>query len=166
MMAAGRQLKVISEGSFFFLESARLKNRKKLGDMYLVQVDDGLPEVVLLLVEVTHTNLTEVTGMVLFEHLSVFIVRVHRLGAAGFASRGGLSNLVQVGAVVVLTTGHTTTTGMLAVLSYTTVSVGDVAATVREEVLAPMSLSSRCRTIFRHSVDSNRLPQNTTIPPY
>lgn len=31
----------------------------------LVQVDDGLPEVVLLLVEVTHTNLTEVTGMVL-----------------------------------------------------------------------------------------------------
>ena len=28
----------------------------------LVKVDDGLPEVVLLLVEVTHTNLTEVTG--------------------------------------------------------------------------------------------------------
>lgn len=55
--------------------------------MYLVQVDDGLPEVVLLLVEVTHTNLTEVTGVVLFEHLSVFIVRVHRLGAACAASR-------------------------------------------------------------------------------
>lgn len=34
-------------------------------NMYLVQVDDGLPEVVLLLVEVSHTNLTEVTGMVL-----------------------------------------------------------------------------------------------------
>jgi hypothetical protein len=33
--------------------------------MYLVQVDHGLPEVVLLLVEVSHTNLTEVTGMVL-----------------------------------------------------------------------------------------------------
>jgi hypothetical protein len=35
--------------------------------MYLVQVDNGLPEVVLLLVEVSHTNLTEVTGMVLFK---------------------------------------------------------------------------------------------------
>lgn len=34
--------------------------------MYLVQVDDGLPEVVLLLVEVSHTDLTEVTGVVLF----------------------------------------------------------------------------------------------------
>lgn len=33
--------------------------------MYLVQVDDGLPEVALLLVEVSHTNLTEVTGVVL-----------------------------------------------------------------------------------------------------
>jgi hypothetical protein len=33
--------------------------------MYLVEVDDGLPEVVLLLVEVSHTNLTEVTGVVL-----------------------------------------------------------------------------------------------------
>ena len=55
----------------------------------LVEVDDGLPEQVLLLVEVPHTNLSEVTGMV----------------------------LVDVGAVVVLTTGHTTTTGMLAVLA-------------------------------------------------
>lgn len=35
--------------------------------MYLVEVDDGLPEVVLLLVEVSHTDLTEVTGMVLFK---------------------------------------------------------------------------------------------------
>lgn len=33
--------------------------------MYLVEVDDGLPEVVLLLVEVSHTNLTEVTRVVL-----------------------------------------------------------------------------------------------------
>jgi hypothetical protein len=40
-------------------------------------------------VEVSHTDLSEVTGMV----------------------------LVDVGPVVVLTTGHTTTTGMLAVLS-------------------------------------------------
>merc|ERR1712226_216755 len=33
----------------------------------LVEVDDGLPEVVLLLVEVPHTNLSEVTGMVLVD---------------------------------------------------------------------------------------------------
>jgi len=66
----------------------------------LVEVDDGLPEVVLLLVEVSHTNLTEVTGMV----------------------------LVHVGSVVVLTTGQTTTTGVLAVLSDTSLTGGDVTA--------------------------------------
>lgn len=78
--------------------------------------DDGLPEKVLHLVEVTHTDLSEVTGVV----------------------------LVNVGAVVVLTTldvllatsawlhrtdqtyGHTTTTGMLPVLSDTSVTSGDV----------------------------------------
>ena len=83
---------------------------------YLVEVDGGLPELLLGLVEVTHTNLTEVTGVV----------------------------LVNVGAVVVLTTldvllvtlydpighaktyGHTTTTGMLPVLSNTSVTSGDV----------------------------------------
>lgn len=52
--------------------------------------------------EVSHTNLTEVTGMV----------------------------LVDVGSVVVLTTGHTTTTGMLAVLADTTLTGGDVTAAV------------------------------------
>lgn len=41
--------------------------------MYLVQVDDGLPEVRLLLVEVTHTNLTEVTGVVLFYVVSIAV---------------------------------------------------------------------------------------------
>ena len=81
----------------------------------LVEVDDGLPELLLRLVEVAHTDFTEVTGVV----------------------------LVDVGAVVVLTTGHTTTcellasglhfrrlskltTGMLPVLSDTSVSGGDV----------------------------------------
>ena len=39
--------------------------------MYLLEVDDGLPEVVLLLVEVPHTNLTEVTRMVLVHVRSV-----------------------------------------------------------------------------------------------
>lgn len=69
---------------------------------YLVEVDGGLPELLLGLVEVTHTNLTEVTGVV----------------------------LVDVGAVVVLTTGHTATTGALAVLSDTTVTGGHMAAAV------------------------------------
>lgn len=41
-------------------------HRSRGGNMYLLQVDDRLPEVVGLLVEVSHTNLTEVTGMVLF----------------------------------------------------------------------------------------------------
>lgn len=53
--------------------------------------------------EVSHANLSEVTRMV----------------------------LVDVGAVVVLATGHTTTTWMLAVLADTTVTGGDVAAAVR-----------------------------------
>jgi hypothetical protein len=53
----------------------------------------------LQLVEVAHTNLTEVTRVV----------------------------LVDVGTVVVLTTSHTTTTGMLAVLADTTVTGRDVA---------------------------------------
>lgn len=69
----------------------------------LVEVDNRLPELVLELVKVSHTNLTEVTGMV----------------------------LVQVGTVVVLTTGHTTTTGMLASLADTTVTGGDVTAAGR-----------------------------------
>lgn len=37
---------------------------------------------------------------------------------------------IQIDAVMVLTTGHTTPTGMLAVLAYTAVTGGDVPATV------------------------------------
>lgn len=73
---------------------------------YLVKVDDWLPELVLQLVEVAHTDLSEVTWMV----------------------------LVDVGAVVVLTTGHTTTTGMLPVLADTTVTGRDVTAAGGEDV--------------------------------
>lgn len=72
---------------------------------YLVQVDGGLPELLLGLVEVAHTDLTEVTGVV----------------------------LVDVGAVVVLTTSHTTTTRALTVLADTTVTGGHVAAAVIEK---------------------------------
>ncbi|KAH3669500.1 hypothetical protein OGAPHI_001621 [Ogataea philodendri] len=60
----------------------------------LVKVDDWAPEVGLLLVEISHTNFTKVTWVV----------------------------FVQVGSVVVLTTGHTSTTGMLSVLSNTTLT--------------------------------------------
>jgi len=51
-----------------------------------------------LLVEVPHTDLSEVTRVV----------------------------FIQVGSVVVLTTSHTTTPGMFSVLSYTTVTGTDV----------------------------------------
>ena len=61
-----------------------------------------------MLVEVSHTDLSEVTRMV----------------------------FIQVGTVVMLTTCETSTTGMLAVLSYTTVTGGDVTAAAKEEVLA------------------------------
>ena len=53
-------------------------------------------------VEMAHTNLSKVTGVV----------------------------LVQVGAVVVLTTGHTTTTGVLTVLADTTVTGGHMTAAI------------------------------------
>lgn len=107
------------------------EKRKSEYGSYLVDVDDGLPEVVLLLVEarrrklaqghsyrggnpgidlLSHTNLTEETGVV----------------------------LVDVGSVVVLTTGHTTTTRMLPVLADTTLTGRHVATAVgrRENWLA------------------------------
>lgn len=65
----------------------------------LLQVDLRSPEVVSLLVEVSHTNLTEVTGVV----------------------------LVHVGSVVVLTTSHTTTTRVLSVLADSTLTGRNVA---------------------------------------
>ena len=103
--------------------------------MYLVEVDDGLPEVVLLLVEVPHTNLTEVTRVVLNQtnvsiRRRISNGRPRRLSVV-VVSGGSRSNLVHVGTVVVLTTGKTTTTGVLAVLAYTSLTGGDVAAAVK-----------------------------------
>jgi hypothetical protein len=87
------------------IASTHILSRIRLFDgTYLVEVDGGLPELLLGLVEVPHTDLTEVTGVV----------------------------LVDVGTVVVLTTGHTTTTGALAVLADTTVTGGHMAAAGRE----------------------------------
>lgn len=66
----------------------------------LVAVDDGTPECGLVLVEVPHSDLSKVSVMV----------------------------LVKVGPVVVLSSGQTTSTWMLAVLADTTVTGRDVAA--------------------------------------
>jgi len=71
-------------------------------ETYLIKVDNRLPEVVALLVEIPHSDLSKVTGMV----------------------------LVHVCSVVMLSTSQTTTTGMLAMLSYTTVTGRDVTAAV------------------------------------
>jgi hypothetical protein len=54
----------------------------------LVEIDDWLPEVGFLLVEVPHTDFTKVTWMI----------------------------LVEIGSVVVLATSHTTTTRVLAAI--------------------------------------------------
>lgn len=72
---------------------------------YLVKVYHRLPELVLRLVEVSHSDLPKVPRMV----------------------------PVEICSVVVLTTSHTTSTGMLAVLSDTTVTGGDMTAAVLEE---------------------------------
>lgn len=73
-----------------------------LGDKVpeVADIDDGAVLGVALQVEVAHTNLTKVTGMV----------------------------LVKVDTVVVLTTSKTTTSGMLPVLTDTTVTGRDVSA--------------------------------------
>ena len=76
-------------------------------ETYLVEVDHRLPELLVGLVEISHSDLTEVTGVV----------------------------LVKVGAVVVLTTGHTATTGMLAVLADTTVTGLHMTAAGRRNTL-------------------------------
>ena len=69
-------------------------------ESYLVEVDDRLPERVLHLVEVPHTDFTEVTWMV----------------------------LVHVRSVMMLATSQTTTTWMLPVLADTSMTGRDVTA--------------------------------------
>ena len=72
---------------------------------YLVEVDDGFPEGVLHLVEIAHADFSEVTWMV----------------------------LVEIGAVVMLATRHTATTGVLPVLADTSMTGGDMAAAITNE---------------------------------
>jgi hypothetical protein len=68
---------------------------------YLVQVDNRLPFVIALKVELSHTDFTEVSRVI----------------------------FVDISAVVMLATSHTATTGVLAVLPYTAVPGRDMAAT-------------------------------------
>mgnify|MGYP007135364094 CR=1 FL=1 len=77
--------------------------RGKTSAAYLVQIDDRLPLVVALQVEMPHAHLSKVTGV----------------------------EFVQVGAVMVLTTRHTAATRVLSVLSYPTVAGGNMAAATK-----------------------------------
>ena len=75
---------------------------------HLIQVDDRLPELILQFVEVPHTHFSEVTRMV----------------------------FVEIRSMMMLSTRHTTSTGMLSVFPNAAVASGDVAATGKECVLA------------------------------
>ena len=60
--------------------------------MYLVEIDDGLPEVRLLLVEIPHADLSEVTRVVLLSHRQY---ACPKLVVACSSSRRTLSMLVR-----------------------------------------------------------------------
>ena len=75
---------------------------------HLIQIDHRLPELILRLVEISHADLSEVPRVV----------------------------FVEIRSVMVLSTGHTTSTGVLAVFAYAAVAGGDVAATVGRNLLA------------------------------
>ena len=75
---------------------------------HLIQVDDRLPELILQFVEVPHAHFSEVTRMV----------------------------FVEICSMMMLSTRHTTSTGMLSVLANAAVASGDVTATGKECVLA------------------------------
>ena len=75
---------------------------------HLIQVDDRLPELILQFVEVPHAHFSEITGMV----------------------------FVEICSMMMLSTRHTTSTGMLPVFANAAVASRDVTATGKECVLA------------------------------
>lgn len=85
---------------------------------YLVKVDNRLPELVLRLVEIPHADFPEVTGMV----------------------------FVEIGSVMMLSTSHTTTTGMLSMFAYTAAAGGDVAATVERDWISLEVTEEGCQS--------------------
>lgn len=95
---------------------------------HLIKVDNWLPEVISLLMEVSHSDLSKVTRMV----------------------------LIHVCSVMMLSTSKTSTTGMLAVLAYTTVTGGNVSATRRR----------RYRQLNSSSAVLNSFPVHPTRPPF
>jgi ABC-type branched-subunit amino acid transport system ATPase component len=66
---------------------------------------------------------------------------------------------IQVRPVVMLTTSHTTTTGMLAVLSHTTVTGGDVTAAVEEELSAFLRSQKRMEQRKKNSTSHSLFPR-------
>ena len=113
------------------------EKRKSEYGSYLVDVDDGLPEVVLLLVEARrrklaqgHSKIHSYIHSYIREHRGIVVSWDHGidlLSHTNLTEETGVV-LVDVGSVVVLTTGHTTTTWVLSVLADTTLTGGDVAA--------------------------------------
>lgn len=84
-----------------------------IGLTHLIEIDDGFPELILRLVEIAHADFPKVTGMI----------------------------FVEIGAMMMLPTGHTTTTGMFSMLAYSAVTGGDVAATARDGYVSEISPS-------------------------
>lgn len=100
--------------------------------------DHGLPEKVLHLVEVTHTDLSEVTGVVLVNVGAVVVLTtLYAMLAAALAYPGQDK-----------TYGHTTTTGMLPVLSDTSVT--------GRNIYMPVSLGRLPRCLF--PIPATRIP--------
>lgn len=79
---------------------------------HLIEIDDGLPELILQPVEVSHADFAEVAWVV----------------------------LVEIGPVVMLATCHTATTWMLSVLADTSMTGGDVAAARRDVLVGELSV--------------------------
>lgn len=72
---------------------------------HLIEIDDRLPELVLRLVEIPHADLAEVARVV----------------------------FVDICPMMMLSTGHTATTGVFSMLAYSAVAGGDVAATIVQD---------------------------------
>lgn len=88
---------------------------------YLVQVDGRLPVVLAQKVVVSHTDLTEVTGVEFVEVGAVVVLESHDFCEL-------LSGLQNDRLLTYLTTSHTATTGVLPVLADTTITRRNVTA--------------------------------------
>ena len=95
-----------------FAESKVLKpTSRPTAKTYLVEVDDRLPKLVVQFVEISHANFPKVTRMI----------------------------LVEICAVMMLSTSHTTSTWMLSMLANTAVAGGDVAPATRLMLVRALS---------------------------